>query len=374
MTSAPSPPCVRLMRDNDALVLLVEGDWLVGLTDPPELPDLRGFDQKDGEVGVRLNARRWDSALPAFLISFHRAALGHGLAFNASGLPATLRTLVDLSTTGSATSASLTKRASWLERLGRRARKKASGAAAGLGVIGHLAERLAALFAGRARSQSTDWRRVLENAGARALPIVALVNLLIGAVLAFVGAVQLQRFGAEIFVANLIGISVAREMAAVMTAFVLAGRTGAAYAAEIATMQASEEIDALSVLGIPTTDFIVLPRVVALVVIAPFLYLYATGFGLLGGLATAVAVLDLTPAAYIQQTLKAVAPVNFIIGGLKSVAFGACIGIIGCYMGLWAGRSSADVGLAATRAAVSGIVAVIALDALFALCANALGV
>lgn len=375
MSLDPCPPSVRLIRDDHANVLVFEGDWLVSQRGRPDLPDLTlpDGDRRKG-LCVHLKAARWDSALPAALTDLARMASIRGIDVDFSRLPSTLQTLVDLSATRYVIASPDRAREGVLERVGLWTRQQTATGATWLGLIGHIIERLVGGGAGRSRSRRADWAQAIENAGVRALPIIALVNLLIGAVLAFVGAVQLQRFGAEIFVANLVGISVAREMAAVMSGIVLAGRTGAAYAAEIATMQANEEIDALAVLGIATTDYIVLPRLVTLVLLSPLLYLYAAGFGVLGGLATSVTVLDLTPAAYLQQTLKAVQPVNFAIGALKSVAFGACIALIGCQMGLSARRSSADVGLAATRAAVAGIVAVIVTDAIFALCANAMGV
>jgi phospholipid/cholesterol/gamma-HCH transport system permease protein len=215
---------------------------------------------------------------------------------------------------------------------------------------------------------------LMREAGANALIIVAVCNGLIGGILAFVGAVQLRRFGAQIYVADLVGIAMVREMAAVMTAIVMAGRTGGAYAAQIATMQGNEEIDALRVLGIPVHDYLVLPRVLALVAMMPLLYLYACAIGLLGGLAVGMATLDITPLAYLEETRRAVAGRQFLFGLTKSLAFGALVALAGCHIGLKAGRSAADVGRAATSAVVAGIIGVIALDAVFAVCADALGI
>ncbi len=213
---------------------------------------------------------------------------------------------------------------------------------------------------------------MMREAGASALVIVTIVNALIGGILAFVGAVQLGRFGADIFVADLVGIALVREMAAVMTAIVMAGRTGGAYAAQIATMQGNEEIDALKAFGIPVFDYLVMPRIIALIAMMPLLYLYACAVGLLGGLVVSISVLDLTATAYLEETRRAITGMQFAIGLTKSVAFGALVAFAGCYIGLRAGRSAADVGRAATSAVVAGIIGVIALDALFAVCANAL--
>ncbi|MBX6376455.1 MAG: ABC transporter permease, partial [Acetobacteraceae bacterium] len=231
-----------------------------------------------------------------------------------------------------------------------------------------------AALAGRVRTRAVDVLVLMREAGASALGIVAICNGLIGAILAFVGAVQLRRFGAEIYVADLVGIALVREMAAVMTAIVMAGRTGGAYAANIAAMQGNEEIDALRAFGIPVFDYLVLPRILALVVMMPLLYIYACAVGLLGGLLVGMATLDLTATAYIEETRQAISGTQFALGLTKSVAFGVLVALAGCHIGLKAGRSAADVGRAATSAVVAGIIGVIALDAVFAVCSDALGI
>jgi phospholipid/cholesterol/gamma-HCH transport system permease protein len=245
--------------------------------------------------------------------------------------------------------------------------------AAAAEIVGDVVLRGVAAVGGRAKMRAADLWGCARDAGAAALPIVTVVNFLIGGILAFAGAVQLRWFGAEIYVANAVGIAVAREMAAVMTAIVMAGRTGGAYAAHIATMQGNEEIDALRAIGIPVQDYLILPRVLALTAMMPVLYLYACAIGLLGGFTVAAGMLDITPIAYFEQTRSAVSGTQFLFGFGKSIAFGALVALAACRIGLRAGRSAADVGRAATRAVVAGIVGVIALDAVFAVCANALG-
>jgi phospholipid/cholesterol/gamma-HCH transport system permease protein len=186
--------------------------------------------------------------------------------------------------------------------------------------------------------------------------------------------VQLVKFGAGIYVADLVGIAVAREMAAVITAVVMAGRTGAAFAAELATMQANEEIDALRVLGVDPLPFLVWPRVLALLLLSPLLYLYACAAGLLGGLLVGGAMLGLAPAAYLDRTLDILDGSHIGLGLAKSIVFGALLGIIGCWCGLAAQRTAAGVGQATTQSVVASIVAVIVVDAGFAIAANALGI
>jgi phospholipid/cholesterol/gamma-HCH transport system permease protein len=227
---------------------------------------------------------------------------------------------------------------------------------------------------GRWQFRLKDLGSVMADCSARAVPIVTVVNLLVGAILAFVGAVQLVKFGAGIYVADLVGIAVAREMAAIITAVVMAGRTGAAFAAELATMQANEEVDALEVLGINAVDFLVLPRVIALLLMMPLLYVYGCVTGLIGGMLVAGGMLGISPAAYIDRTLLALDWSHLGLGISKSLVFGGMIGMVGSYFGLYAQRNAAGVGVATTSAVVTSIVGIIVLDAVFAICANALGV
>ena len=228
--------------------------------------------------------------------------------------------------------------------------------------------------AGRWQFRPKDFGRVTADCSARAVPIVTVVNVLVGAILAFVGAVQLVKFGAGIYVADLVGIAVAREMAAIITAVVMVGRTGAAFAAELATMQANEEVDALEVLGLSAVDFLVLPRVAALLLMMPLLYVYGCVTGLLGGMLVAGGMLGISPTAYLDRTLEALDWSHLGLGFAKSFVFGALIGMVCSYFGLYAERNAEGVGVATTNAVVASIVGIIVLDALFAVCANALGI
>ncbi|MCM5679219.1 ABC transporter permease [Schlegelella sp. S2-27] len=240
--------------------------------------------------------------------------------------------------------------------------------------LGQVLLTAAAGLRGRWRFPARDFARVAADCSAAALPIVTVVNVLVGAILAFVGAVQLVKFGAGIYVADLVGIAVSREMAAVITAVVMAGRTGASFAAELATMQTNEEIDALEVLGLPAVDYLVLPRVLALLLLMPLLYVYGCATGLVGGMLVGVGMLDLAPAAYFERTFQALSWAHVGLGLIKSFVFGALVAMTGCYFGLYAQRNAAGVGTATTRAVVFSIVGIISLDAVFAVCANALGV
>jgi phospholipid/cholesterol/gamma-HCH transport system permease protein len=235
-----------------------------------------------------------------------------------------------------------------------------------LDFIGDATMALGSFLAGKARLRSEDFWLAVEAAGVRALPIVGIIALLIGMIFAFVGAVQLQQFGADIYVANLVAVAMSREMGAVMTGIVLAGRTGAAFAAQISAMQGNEEVDALTTLGISPMQFLVVPRMLALILMMPLLTLYADLMGLLGGMIVAAGMLNVTVPGYLIQTTVAIGLGDVVVGLGKSLFFGALVALAGCRAGMRAGRSAAAVGDAATRAVVSGILYIIICDAFFA--------
>jgi phospholipid/cholesterol/gamma-HCH transport system permease protein len=206
-----------------------------------------------------------------------------------------------------------------------------------------------------------------------ALGIVALINFLVGTVLAFVGAVQLEQFGAAIYVANLVGIAVARVLGALMTGIVMSGRTGAAFAATLGSMNVNEETDALVTMGLKPVQFLVLPRLIATTLMMPALTAYGILMGLLGGMFVGVTLLDLGAMEYLTQTQAALQLKQVAIGLSMGLAFGVVVALTGCYYGLRCGRSSAAVGLATTKAVVSSIVLVVVVTAVFTVVLYLLG-
>ena len=220
---------------------------------------------------------------------------------------------------------------------------------------------------GRARTRLRDILTFMQRTGVDALPIVLLINGLIGMILAFVGVVQLQQFGAAIYVADLVALAVLREMGALMTAIILSGRTGAAFAAQLGTMQVSEETDALRVLGLSPVEFLVVPRLVAMTAMMPLLVVFADVIGLLGGAFVATTMLEVSLRAYWHQTVLWVTLRHFDIGVIKGVVFGAIVAFWGCYYGMRSGRTAEAVGMAATRAVVASITTLIVADAIFAI-------
>jgi phospholipid/cholesterol/gamma-HCH transport system permease protein len=175
-------------------------------------------------------------------------------------------------------------------------------------------------------------------------------------------------------VADLVGIAMAREMGALMTAIIMSGRTGAAFAAQLGTMQVSEEIDALTTFGLSSMDFLVLPRMIALILMMPLLCIYADLMGIIGGAVVGVGMLNLSVTQYINETVKGVALLDFGVGIFKSSVFGVLVAISGCMRGIQCGRSASAVGLAATSAMVTAIVFIIVTDGIFSVLTNALGI
>jgi phospholipid/cholesterol/gamma-HCH transport system permease protein len=209
---------------------------------------------------------------------------------------------------------------------------------------------------GRAQFRASDLFFIIQETGPQALPIVTLISFLVGVILAYMGAVQLEQFGAQVFVANLVGLGMAREMAAIMTGIIMAGRSGASFAAQLGTMQVNEEIDALRTLGVNPMDFLVLPRMLALILMVPLLTLYSGAVGILAGMFVSVTLLDISGPEYWNQTVRALNLQHFASGLLKAAIYGVLIAIAGCMRGMQCGRSAQAVGEATTSAVVTSIV------------------
>jgi len=377
VTAVETRPTWKLVHAKDRDVISLGGDWIA---QSGHIPQFAAVNAAGTAAGRRIafdtaDLGRWDSGLIEFLWDAKRAAASAGFTIDWVGLPEAARKLLDLLpaelTTPKAPPRRMFRPVYWL---GGKTLDTLSEAGALAELLAITAKGAMLSLLARARMRIVDLLANIREAGPDALVIVTIVNFLIGAILAFVGAVQLRKFAADIFVADLVGIAVVREMAAVMTAIVMAGRTGGAYAARIATMRGNEELDALAVVGIRVTDYIVLPSVLALAITMPLLYLYGCLVGMLGGYIVAIAMLNVTTLGYFSQTLNAIPFDQFVFGFAKSIAFAIMIGLTSCRIGLLAGRSAADVGVAATRAVVVGIVGIIAMDAVFAVIADVIGI
>jgi phospholipid/cholesterol/gamma-HCH transport system permease protein len=366
-------------RTDGTLVIHLGGVWHVqGARPSPEklegalngrpLPERIAFDAA-GLGG-------WDSTLVAFLVRVIEACGRRGTRVDREGLPSGVKRLIALSeavpdhhVTGHNPVA-----APILARIGVFAIRAADSFTAILALLGEIARAIGRLARDRARFRSVDLVLLIQQAGADALPIVTLISFLVGAIFAFVGAVQLEQFGAGVYVADLIGIAMVRDMGAVMTGIALAGRTGAAYAAQLGTMKVTQEIDALVTMGLSPVDFLVLPRIIALAAMMPLLCLYADVVGVGGGAAVAVGMLHMAPATFLGRIRTSVDPDMLWGGVLKAAVYGVLVAFSGCLRGLQCGRSASAVGDAATSAVVTSIVLIISACGVFAVSFYVIGI
>jgi phospholipid/cholesterol/gamma-HCH transport system permease protein len=288
-----------------------------------------------------------------------------GVEVDRQGLPKGVERLLALASVVPAMRSSRSARPeSFLASVGDAAITWSQGCRDTLAFIGEAFLALVRLFTGKARFRRSDLLLALQGCGARSLGIVALINFLIGIILAFVGAIELRSFGAQIYVAHLVGIGMLRDIAPIMTGIIVTGRTGAAFAAELATMEANQEIDALKTLGIPPMEFLVLPRLLALSLMMPLLCLYADLVGIAGGLVVSASMLEISPVQYLLETKHAVRLNDLFLGVFMAFVFGVLVALTGCIRGIRSGRSASAVGEATTSAVVTGIISIVVATAI----------
>jgi phospholipid/cholesterol/gamma-HCH transport system permease protein len=351
---------------SDTLILALTGDWIQG-AGAPDFNDLRtnlnALSPKTLIVHFD-NIEQWDSILMAFLLQCSNHCQDKGIALDTTSLPESAQRLLDVATAVRPHQRPEPGDYHWLTSINPLRMLKATmgNIRESLAFIGEVAMALANLVVGKANTRYVDFRAFCYQSGPDAFAIISLISILVGMILGYLGAVQLQQFGAGIYVADLVVIGTLREMGALMTAVVMAGRTGAAYAAQLGTMQTNEEIDAIVTLGISPMEFLVVPRMLALVVMMPLLTIYADVLGILGG-ALVAGGMGITPLQYFNQASAAVEMNHIMVGLIKSVTFALLIAVAGCRSGINSGRSSAAVGQAATQAVVTAIIYLIVADA-----------
>lgn len=356
-----------MRREGHTLVAALVGDWVL---DRPVPRFARLVDEREdaGAVeGVGFDTTElgtWDSSLLTFLLQGMAYCEAHDLAFEAGGLPENVTSLLELARAvpEQETHRQETKD-SFLARLGKRVLSAFDGLVASLTFTGEVVGSLTRLVLLRARLSWRDFWVVVQANSSGALPVVTLISFLVGLIIAFLGAVVLRRFGAGYYVSYLVGYGMLREMGALMTGIIIAGRTGAAFAAELGSMKITEEIDAYKTLGISPVDHLVLPRVLGLFVMMPLLTIYANFIGIVGGMIVAVAMLDLSTTQFIGGLLTPVTLSDGLLGVFKGTVFGLTIGLAGCMRGLQTGSDAGAVGRAATSAVVTGITLIILANA-----------
>jgi len=306
----------------------------------------------------------FDSSLPAWLYA-HFRNIRH---LDLTALPARLQSLVQMAEKSSAGSGD-SEHPGFLEQFGTWGVESGSSWGRAFEHIGHTARGFLRMMVGRAKVNWADFSLELQTSGVDALPIVALLGFLTGLIMAYVGLIQLRQVGATVYVANLVSLAMTREMGALMTGVIACGRTSTAYASQLGSMNVSQETDALRALGINPIEYLALPRLLAVTLMVPLLAVFATFIGVLGGMVVACAG-DLSVEQYLTQAVRAISFKSFLVGFIKSVAFGFIAAWAGCYRGSVAKRSALGVGEAATSAAVLGITFIVISDALFAVIFN----
>ncbi len=358
------------------LVVELAGDWL----DRKALPDSSAVARElagGGVKAVEFNAKelgRWDSALMVRILGINELCTQGKTEFRTATLPEGLAKLIALSQAvpEKADAARKEVKVPFLQRVGE------SGLATGgvttlmLSFLGESVVALLKLARGKAQFRWTDMFEVMQACGPQALGIVALSNFLIGLILAFVGATELTQFGASIYTADLVAVATVREMACIMTGIIICGRTGAAFAAQLGTMKVNQEIEAFQTFGISPFEFLVLPRMLALILMMPILCLFADLISIAGGFLVSTLMLDISPVIYIDRTIASIRLSAFLLGVCKAGFFGVLVALTGCLRGMQCGTNAAAVGQATTSAVVTGIAWIIASDGLFAVICSAL--
>lgn len=381
MSDPVTPARAEATLAEGVLLVRVSGAWRL-TQERPEWHDLATAVMRAHAGGpmphtVRVVAEEvvdWDSSLPLLVRQARLGAEAIGAKFTADGLPPGAAELEQCLTREARTTVAPPPPALDLftaiglatQRLGAEARDISR-------LVGECSFSVGRFVRGQAQFRWRDCSTEMQRSGVEALPIVCVIALLTGVILAYQAAAQLRQFGADIFVADMVGIAMVREMGPLMTAIVLAGRTGAAFAATLGSMKANEEIDALQTLGVSPVDFLVMPRISALFAMLPLLVLFANALGIIGGLMIALAILDIPANLYWTETKSFVDLSDLFTGLIKAGTYGILIGLSGCLRGLNADRSATGVGQAATSAVVTAIFLLIVANAIFAVVFNILG-
>jgi phospholipid/cholesterol/gamma-HCH transport system permease protein len=377
----PTKSQLTVQRAGDGLLQVeLAGDWLAQAGLPGFDPVEKEFTGGPGPINAMQfqtrNLGRWDTGLMTFVLKCFELCKQNNVEFRAQTLPPGVSALLQLSQAVPETKEAKRRvaKAPFFERLGLSTISAYQVAMADLTFVGESVLAFLKLLQGKAQFRWSDALLVMQESGPRALGIVALINLLIGLILAFIGATQLQKFGASIYTADLVAIASVREMACIMTGIIMCGRTGAAFAAQLGTMKVNQEIEAFQTFGFNPIEFLVLPRMLALILMMPVLVLFADLISILGGFLVSTLMLNVTPALYVNRTVHSITVTSFLLGVFKGTFFGVIVALAGCMRGIQSGTDAAAVGLATTSAVVTGITAIIAFDGLFAVICNALGI
>jgi phospholipid/cholesterol/gamma-HCH transport system permease protein len=356
----------------DATDLRLTGNWRTPA--PPAIDDLRNA--IDNARAVRISADdtfAWDSQAMTRVFQLARYCEEKDIALDIGALPDGMQKLLAVATAVKPQTSTPPHGRSAMEKLRATLQKARDGGLELVEFVGAATIAFTRLLSGRANTRVRDIFYFIEQCGPQAIGIVGLISVLVGMILAYLGSVQLRLFGAEVYVANLVAVGMVREMGALMTGVIMAGRTGAAYAAQLGAMQSNEEVDAITTLGLSPMEYLVLPRLLALIAVMPLLCVFSNVLGLVGG-AVVAAGMDVGFTQFVAQAREAVSAGDIFAGLFKSLVFAALIATAGCQAGLRSGRSSAAVGQATTRAVVNAIVYLVIADAALNILYDKLGI
>ena len=360
-------------RNGEVLKIKLRGDFL-RFNNLPQVNDST-FSAVKKLLFVDDGIKNWDSSVVLVLYDVIKPAIAKKISYDVSGLPQNLQELVKLAfAVDRKPSHGGDKPDSFLEKLGESSIKLLHKIDGVFDFLGDICKAFSKAVIGKSLMRSSDFGDALNECGPKAMGIVMLISFLVGLILAFVGAVQLKEFGAQIYVASLVTIGMCRIMGAIMVGIIMAGRTGSAYAATIGTMQVNEELDALQTMGLSSTDFLVLPRILALVLAMPILTMVADFMGMLGGATVGVFMLDIPYQEYWNYSIRAFNLNNFLVGIFHGICFGVIIAVCGCYQGIKCGRNADSVGLATTQSVVSAVVAMIVATGIITVICQELGI
>lgn len=365
--------------DRNTATLHFSGDWVIGSGISPVTSVLSGLDSSAPPASLKLDLSalgKWDSSLVALLVQIKTTCEKSSIELELHSAPRGVSQLFALAGAVPDRGGAGRERTDpgFVESVGRNVIQGVKGGEEATTFLGEGVIALGKAIRGRAHFRMADLLLVLHQCGPQALPIVTLISFLVGMILAFVGIVQLEQFGAEVYVANLVTIAMVREMGGMMTGIIMAGRTGAAFAAQIGTMNVNDEIAALRTFGIPPTEFLVLPRVVGLILCVPLLTIYANVVGVLGGSAVTAVLSDVSFVQYYVQSSQSVDIGDWLGGLFKATIYGIIVAIAGCLRGLQGKKSAAAVGNAATSAVVTAIVFIIIAEAILTVVYTILGI
>ena len=319
--------------------------------------------------------KNWDSSLLVILYQIKKLAEKKQILFNYDTLPNQIQNLMTLAfTVKQKNQQKHNKKTPFLECLADRAILYTLSIKKANSFVYSVLSSIKRFFKKNAIMQKTDFYFSLEECGTKAVGIVSLISFMVGLILAFVGSIQLQSFGAQVYIASLVMVAMIRIMGAIMTGIIMAGRTGAAYAAQIGTMQVNEEVDALKTMGIPITDFLILPRLFALTISMPLLTLLSDFMGILGGAFVGIFLLNIPFYEYIKFSQDAFGLTNFLVGIFHSIIYGIVIALCACYFGINCGKDADSVGKATTHAVVYSIVWMIVMTGIITLTFQVMGI